>query len=294
MAVRAAVRFSALGDIATTIPYLRMLKNPLIVTSKMGYELLKDEFDEFFVIDPKKIWDRWRARRRVAGMEVYDFQNNRKSRSITKSAAKLYDNSFIPVERIVSRPIYESYEEILRRAGIEVRPDYTFTPKPKDYIVLNTGSSPKWRSKRLPAHKWREFSEVLWERYGLPFVLTGDKNEAEYVQQLSRHIVGKKEVIAGKTTIGELKRVLDGAYMVVSTDSAPMHIAAVQKTPTIGLFGATNFIMARPWGPWSVALYDKKLFAEGKPFEKNQKAIGNYYEGIDINEGLEALARYVG
>ncbi len=293
MAVKAAIRFSALGDIAGTIPYLRMLDDPLIVTSKMGYELLKDEFDEFFVIDPKKIWDRWRARKKIAGMEVYDFQNNRKSRSITKSAGRLYDNSFIPKNRIVSRPIYESYEEILRRAGIEARPDYTFAPKPRDYIVLNTGSSPKWHSKRLPPHKWREFSEVLWERYGLPFLLTGDKNEAEYVQQLSRHIVGKKEVIAGRTTIGELKGVLGGAWLVVSTDSAPMHIAAVQKTPTIGLFGATNFILSRPWGPWSVALYDRKLFADGKPFPKNQKAIGKYYEGIDIDEGLEALADYL-
>jgi ADP-heptose:LPS heptosyltransferase len=145
----------------------------------------------------------------------------------------------------------------------------------------------------LPLRKWREFSEVLYERFGLPFLLTGDKSEVEYVSEVAKAVVGKKEVIAGKTSISELKRVLKDAYLVVSTDSAPMHIAAVQKTPTIGIFGATNWIVSAPFGPWSVALYDRTLFKDGKPFAKNRLEVGNYYDNIDINEALERLKLYL-
>ena len=288
-----AIRFSALGDIATTIPYLKLLNQPLIITSPMGFELLKDEFENFDVINPRSFFDRWRIGKKIKEFRVFDFQNNRKSRSITKRVKYIYDNRFMSIEEIRSRPIWRSYELILQNAGIEQKPDTNFQPKEKSYIVLNAGSSPKWTSKRLPLHKWKEFSEILYERFGLPFVLTGDKSEAEYVQDVAKVVVGKKEVIAGKTSIQELKKVLKEAYLVVSTDSAPMHIAAVQKTPTIGLFGATNWILSRPFGPWSTVVYDKELFKDGKPFEKNRKEIGKYYENIDIKEGLNEIEKFL-
>lgn len=125
----------------------------------------------------------------------------------------------------------------------------------------------------------------------MPFVLTGDKNEKEYVESIAKEIVGKKEVIVSKTTIQELKKVLSNAYLCVSTDSAPMHIAAVQKTPTIGLFGATNWIVSAPFGPWSVALWDEKRYK--RPHPVNQTKPDNYYEGIDITVGLKKLKGFL-
>ncbi len=289
----AAIRFSALGDIATTIPYLHLLDNPLIVTSKIGYELLKDEFDRFHIIDPGSWWQRFKTKKLLKDFMVIDFQNNRKSRSMTKGLHNVYNNTFLSIDEIMSAPIYKSYEKILARAGIDVKLDMSFKRKELTFIVLNMGSSPKWLSKRLPKKKWIEFSKILWDRFSLPFVLTGDKGEVEYVSDIARELVGKVENVVGKTSLQDLKKILKEAYLVVSTDSAAMHIAAVQKTPTIGLFGATNWILSRPFGPWSVAIYDKILFPDGKPFAKNKKEIGNYYEHIDLNDGLEALEKFL-
>jgi len=52
----AIIRFSALGDIAYTMPFLRALKvRPLIITTATGRELLKDEFDEFLLLKSKRL-----------------------------------------------------------------------------------------------------------------------------------------------------------------------------------------------------------------------------------------------
>ena len=288
--MRVVYRYSALGDIAAALPVLRSFTKPItILTSPIGKELLKDEFEDILVITDKSILTLIKTiyRLKRARTELFiDLQNNDRSRFL-RLFFDAIGNDGVSFNQSVTHIFYD----IAKKSSLVAPLDTSWHPKPKEYIVLNTGSSAKWQSKRLPAWKWREFSEILWERFGLPFVLTGDKSEREYVQELAKEIVGKKEVVAGKTSVQELKRVLDGAYLCVSTDSAPMHIAAAQKTPTIGLFGATNWIVSAPFGPWSVALWDKKKFS--KPHAKNLLTPGNYYDGIDIKEGLERLQKYL-
>ncbi|MRI83449.1 MAG: hypothetical protein C6I00_03425 [Nitratiruptor sp.] len=285
-------RYSALGDIAAALPVLRAFKEPpIILTSPMGYELLKDEFEEFIVLPSKRVWDLipfiTKARRRIDSF--IDLQNNDRSRFIRLFFPEVFTNRAIPWRGGAS----EYFHAIAAQSGVVGELDYSFTPKEPTYIVLNTGSSPKWHSKRLPDYKWQEFSRILHERFGLPFLLTGDRSEREYVEHIARQLVGRVEVVAGKTSIAELKELLGQAFLVVSTDSAPMHIAAVQKTPTIGLFGATNWINSAPFGPWSVALYDRRLFPDGRPFPSNRREVGPYYEGIDLEEGLQRLEGYL-
>ncbi len=285
--MRGVYRFSALGDIAAALPVFRALKNPLILTSTIGRELVKDEFADIEVLESKSVADLlgflWRLKRRGL-REFIDLQNNDRSRFL-RMFFTAYTNEGVSFNQCATRIFYD----IAKKCG-DIDPlDERFEPKELTYIVLNAGSSPKWLSKRLPDHKWREFSEVLLERFNLPFVMTGDRNEAEYIERLSKKIVGKVEVMAGKTSIQDLKKILTEAFLVVSTDSAPMHIAAAQKTPTIGLFGATNWIVSAPFGPWSVALWDKRRFKA--PPVKNLQEIGDYYDGLRIEEGLEELER---
>ncbi len=282
-------RYSALGDIAAALPVIRALQEPVVITSKVGAELLEDEDIAIQVLESKGLGTLLKTALRLKRegiKELIDLQNNDRSRFF-----RLFFRSFTNegVDRFQSATLI--FYSIAKKSGVVGELDTHFQPKPKEYIVLNTGSSFKWRSKRLPAHKWQEFSQVLYERFGLPFVLTGDRSEREYVEAIAKKLVGKVEVVAGKTSIQELKRLLGGAYLCVSTDSAPMHIAAAQKTPTIGLFGATNWVVSAPFGPWSVALYDKERFQ--RPPTKNLIEMGDYYEGIKIEEGLEALRDYL-
>lgn len=284
------IRFSALGDIASTIPVVRACKHaPVLITSPLGKAIYEDECGEFLVLHGKRFREVFRlltALRRSRFDMIVDLQSNDRSKMLTALAmAPRVNSAGINQQQQTTRIL----SDIAHRTDCFGPIDMTPETREKSYIVLNVGSSEKWRSKRLPDHKWIEFSRRLIDRFNLTFVLTGSGEEREYVEHIARQLPGRVEVVAGKTTIQELKQLLGNACLTVSTDSGPMHLSAVQKTPTIGLFGATNWIRSAPFGPWSVALYDPVYYASGQPPANSQLVMDDYYRNIRIEEGLEAL-----
>ncbi|NOX09517.1 MAG: glycosyltransferase family 9 protein [Gammaproteobacteria bacterium] len=286
----AVIRFSALGDLAASLPILRALDyKPCIITSPIGYELMKDEFDDFIILKNKKIIEVIRAilAIRKKGFDfIIDLQNNDRSRAMTWLSSV---RCFRRAEISYNQPVTDMLYAIAGQSGFIKDLDYQPRQEPGFYIVLNVGSSPQWESKRLPVWKWKEIGHVLYNRYHLKFVMVGDQQEQKYVNEVAKEIVGEVDVIAGKTSIQELKAILKDAFLTVSTDSGPMHISAVMKTPTIGLFGATNWVRSSPYGSWSTVLYDHSCYPDGKPPPHGLTEVGSYYDNINIDEGLDAL-----
>lgn|GEM_PF-479956 len=290
----AVIRFSALGDIMSATPTIRSLKyKPTIITSPIGKSLLEDEFDNFIVLENKNILSLIKLILEIRKQNfdiVLDFQCNDRSHFISKFIdANIYNNDNISSDNY-NRNIFNL---IATQSRILGNIDYTFKAKERNYIVLNTGSSPGWESKRLPFSKWKEISQLLTNRYNLPFILTGSPDEIEYVKEIEKSIVGECENKAGKTSIQELKSVLNNAFLTISTDSGPMHMSAIMATPTIGIFGPTNWIKSSPFGPWSTIVYDKIYFKDLKPLKQNSRELNNYFDNIDISEALESLSEYL-
>lgn len=289
------LRFSALGDLALALPYLRALTvRPVILTMPLGQALLSDEFDAFVLLKNKSALAQLRfvlALRQQRFDVIADLQSNDRSRVMTRlaGAGRVYERTFAP--RLYSAT--ETWQRLLAPSGLLGPLDLSFAPKPRDYIVLNTGSSPAWLSKRLPVAKWREFSALLHERFGLPFVLTGSSDERDYVGQVAGQLAGRAENRAGQTSVPQLKRLLAGAFLTVSTDSAAMQISAAMKTPTIGLFGATNWVRSAPFGPWSRTVYDKTCYPDGQPPAENRRDCRPFYDRLDITDALDELAPYL-
>ena len=289
------LRFSALGDLALALPFIRALKvKPVILTMPVGQALYGDEFETFVVLKDKSARELFRfvrALRRERLDALIDLQSNDRSRLLTRfaGAGRVYERRF--KARVFTAT--EAWLKILASSGLMGPLDLAFAPKPRDYIVLNMGSSPTWLSKRLPDAKWREISALLHERFGLPFVLTGSPDERDYVGQVAARLAGRAENRAGQTSVQELKHLLAGAFLTVSTDSAAMQIAAAMKTPTLGLFGATNWVRSAPFGPWSRTVYDKTFYPDGVPPAENTRACGPFYDHLDIAAALDELAPYL-
>lgn len=290
------IRFGALGDVAMALPFLRALTiKPLVITAPAGRELLSDEFVDFVVMDGKSIMAQARFLRELRRQRLdvlIDLQSNDRSRVMSRmaGAGKIFERDFPPR----ALPAAAAWQKILAASGLLGPLDLTFTPKPRNYIALNAGSSPQWLSKRLPDRKWHEISALLRERFNLPFVLTGSPDEREYAAHVARHIEGPAEIRAGQTSLQELKRLLAGAFLTVSTDSAAMHISAAMKTPTIGVFGATDWIRSAPFGPWARVVYDRARYPDGVPPAQNLQSPGPYYDHVDIAETLQSLSGYCG
>jgi ADP-heptose:LPS heptosyltransferase len=88
-----------------------------------------------------------------------------------------------------------------------------------------------------PATGVPEVAAALRMQYGIRSVLVGGEGETH----LCREIRGDSLANAvGQFTIQELLAVIDGACLVISTDSGPFHIAGALRRPLVGLFRASR------------------------------------------------------
>jgi len=284
------MKFSALGDIAMKLPFMRTVEKPVcIITSPLGKAFLQDEFSDFIVLKDKSVGSHIRLIREIRKRrfsDLIDLQGNDRARFISSwSGAGHIHNGYD-----VNSP-YRPYSDMVRsiEAQINLRP--VQGNKDRNYIVFNTGSSAKWSAKRPPVTKWVEFAEIVNARFALPIKMTGSADEVKYVNSIASRLPGDIEVVAGETSLTGLKNLLADAFLVVSTDSAALHIAAVQGTPTIGIFGSTTWKGKLPYD-WGKGLYDRTYYPDGNmPTCVGQ--IDNYYDHIDLREGLDALKDYL-
>jgi heptosyltransferase-3 len=83
-------------------------------------------------------------------------------------------------------------------------------------------------------------------------VLTAAPAQAELamIERILAHSRAAPLSLAGQLSLKELAALTARARLFIGVDSAPMHIAASQGTPTVALFGPSGDI---EWGPWQTA-----------------------------------------
>lgn len=110
------------------------------------------------------------------------------------------------------------------------------------YAVLHPGASDVRR--RWPAAKMAALADTLSAR-GLRVLITGTRTEGELVESVVRR-ARAAENVCGHLSLPALTALLDGAALVVSNDTGPLHLARAVGTPTIGIYWVGNVINAGP------------------------------------------------
>ena len=133
-------------------------------------------------------------------------------------------------------------------------------PGPIATLVIGTSHPEKeW----LPA-RWAELSDALYERYGLTAVLAGGRSARELeteheIVRLARH--------RPRSTLGiplrDLVGLIDASELVVSLDTAPLHMSVALDRPVISLMGYNNPKRVGPYRRFSDLVVD----AYGEPGE---------------------------
>lgn len=128
---------------------------------------------------------------------------------------------------------------LLGEAGLDERP----------FVHLHPAS--RWLFKCWTAGKMAQVADALAAR-GLAIVLTAapDPQERALVGEIRRAMQAPAIDLSGQLSLKELAALTARARLFVGVDSAPMHIAAAMKTPTVALFGPSGDI---EWGPWRTA-----------------------------------------
>lgn len=299
------ITLSNLGDIILTTPVLERLCDAFpeavidVITGEAGKELF---------ISHQAVRDVIVNKRRQSLLE--------RLRLVLKLRSKKYDavvdmkNSLIPY--LIGAKIHSRFsipgichkreEHLSKLFALGIAPfinNRFFMPEPdnkeKDYIkslishiggkkviIVNPGA--KSHLKRWPADKYAELSDRLTMETGCYIFVIGNADDRETIKVF---ISNKKEGFTNlcrKTSIAGLGELMKTADLVITNDSAPLHIASAQNARTIAIFGPTD---ERKYGPLAPNSKVISPSVSCRPCEKAQCAKGiaeGCIEGIAVDD----------
>ena len=145
----------------------------------------------------------------------------------------------IPMLR-VSDKVMNVVHRILMESGIKPKMSDSFYR----FITINPFS--RWAYKEWSYDKWVGVIDWLWDEFHIPAVIIGSRGEAVRASELVNKCSGTAYSLAGKTTLAELAGVLSLTNFHLGVDSAAPLIAAAVGTPTITIYGPSDW---RDWSP---------------------------------------------
>jgi predicted lipopolysaccharide heptosyltransferase III len=116
----------------------------------------------------------------------------------------------------------------------------------RPYVVLHPGSAR--REKLWEAVRWADIIERFHRYHDFDLVLTSGASKHEQAHIAAIKSKTRQQIIdlSGKIDLLTLAALIGEARLLVTVDSAPMHLAAAMHTPQVILFGPTNPFHWRP------------------------------------------------
>ncbi len=263
------ITLSNIGDIVLTTPVLCALKNNFpearvdIMVGPNGKELFKDNPAIFKLIIYDKTTPMMQKRRLVA-----------KLRKIKYDLVIDLRNTLFPIllgSKIYTSPIHKAPERIrhkkdihlwkLHNLGIDIKnANFTlYTSKDDEafvdsflkkmgadnnIVIISPGS--KSHIKRWSKEGFAVLNDRLMEEFKSIVIMVGDASDNTFIQDIA-HISNYKIInLAGRTTLRQLTALIKRAKLLVTNDSAPLHIGSATNTKTIAIFGPTD---PKKYGP---------------------------------------------
>lgn len=159
-----------------------------------------------------------------------DFKEKDRVASFPRIYAAIYEafsgrpSKILPTKIGVNSDAEKSVQNILNRHGLQSG----------QYAVFGMGG-------RTPFRWWpvSRFAEVAKEvkRFGLPIVLVGTKSEKNLSSDFEKHSGIKPIDLVGEIKVEELISVINKSSLVVTNDTAPVHLAIALKKPSVCIMG---------------------------------------------------------
>ena len=132
----------------------------------------------------------------------------------------------------------ERYAEVLRKMGFSLNLSHQYRVRKLQKSGIGFAPFAQHYGKMLPLEKSFELAKVLAEKHQIYF-FGGGKNEVEILDKWVSQIPNS-ENLAGKLSLkGELEKI-SGLEIMISMDSANMHLASVVGTRCVSVWGSTH------------------------------------------------------
>ena len=262
-----------LGDLILTTPLIESIKNLFpnshlaIITKSFGKDVLKNNpyVDELIIFEKKKdsTIELIKKIRKRFDIAISPHRSHRSSYVLFLAGIKKrigfdkYGFSFLHTDTVQHR--FDGTHEIERNLKLlEKLPNFDekklakdpklFLDKEEDkyiekynltsknYIVIAPGS--KWATKRWTAKGFATVIDYLISNKE-DIVLLGGKEDEEFVHKILDSTKHKPLNLVGKTSLRESFALVKHSKLLISNDSAPVHMAVSFNIPIIDIYGPT-------------------------------------------------------
>lgn len=121
----------------------------------------------------------------------------------------------------------------------EVLSEFSFSASVRT-VGLVIGSSPRWPTKRWPAPFFRELALRLIREKNCQIILIGSSSDREAALEFHTGETEGVMDLVGKTRAQDLAALMHRVDVLVTGDTAPLHIASATATRMVCLFGPTD------------------------------------------------------
>ncbi|MBE9167010.1 glycosyltransferase family 9 protein [Pleurocapsales cyanobacterium LEGE 06147] len=128
-----------------------------------------------------------------------------------------------------------SVKSLLKEIGINIK---------QPWVVIHPGATAV--SRRYPPEKFAIAAQKLVKDYNLQVIFTGTEPEKDLVEFIRCEMQAPSYSLVSRLDLGELAALLDETPLLISNNTAPVHIAAAVGTPVVDLYALTN-IQHTPW-----------------------------------------------
>lgn len=268
------IKTGALGDIIISIPYFLTIKrnfsdNPIFFLTKKRFNGVMENFNIFekiyylensFLKDFKKLI----SLRKEKFDLIFDLQGNLKTNFYSflikgkkrigiyeKPIGKIFLNKGIPKKKNLCPEEYRKYffkklgikDIVIHEVKIDAEKEREFKKflkkmglEEKKYVTIHPFASPEWKTKMWFPERFAELADILIEKgYRVIFIGKGDDTD-----KITGYMRKKAIDLTNKTDFLTLCLLIKYSKFLITTDSAPLHIGTLFKTPTIALFGPTD------------------------------------------------------
>ena len=197
---------------------------------------------------------------------------------VKRSGLQVASNAFY--EFYFDKADLEKVKDLLSKRGIKFG----------RLVALNPGAN--WPPKRWPAERFRDLAHELARRYDVNVIVTGGKSDLDLAQTIISGVRDPRVYsLCGETNLCELGALFSLCFLVISSDSGPLHIAGGVGANVIGIFGPTDPALTGPRGRGRNVVIQhvpdsQKIPWLGKCFPKN-----GWMEHISVEEVLSTIER---
>ncbi len=119
------------------------------------------------------------------------------------------------------------------------------TDRQRPVIAVSPGA--KSSIKRWPGEKFSLLLGRLIKELGAQIIIVGDSADTPLARDISVDKEGVMD-LSGRTTLGQLASLLERSDLLITNDSAPLHLAGAVDTKVLAIFGPTDPAAYGPTG----------------------------------------------